>query len=316
MKNKIIIIFGPTTSGKTNLSVKLAKKIKTEIISADSRQVISGLDIGTGKFSKSDQIKKKKSYWEINGIRVNLYDVILPSQTYSVSDFNKDVERILDKIYKKNNVAIIAGGTGLYISSLFNSIESLNIPPNQDLRSQLTKKTLLELTEYLNKISPKKYKELNFSDRNNPRRIIRAIEVVLYSKKIHKIEPLTKKYDCFFIYLKPDREILRSRLELWYQEKLNMGLIDEVKLLKTRYSDEITNSIGLVYREVNRYLNGEITKEYLDVHLPIALYKYAKNQLTWMRNIKKTHVFELNFQNIDTIQDNIQTQVLDWYNSK
>ncbi len=316
MRNKLIIIFGPTTSGKTSLSIKLAKKLKTEIISADSRQVISGLDIGAGKFSKSDLVKKEKRYWEIGNVRVNLYDVISPDQTYSVSDFNKDVQSVLDKIYEKNNIAIIAGGTGLYISSLFNSIESLKIAPDQKLRNRLAKKTLLELTTYLNKVSPEKYLTLNISDKNNPRRIIRAIEVFLHSQKLQKNEPISNKYDCFFVYLKPDKEILRSRIELWYHEKLKMGLIEEVKLLKTQYSDEILNSIGLVYREVNRHINGEITKEYLDVHLPIAIYKYAKNQLTWMRKTKNAHIYEINNQNIDTIQNDIQTDVLDWYNSK
>ena len=174
----------------------------------------------------------------------------------------------------------------------------------------------MELTTYLNKISPEKYQNLNFSDQHNPRRIIRAIEVFLNSQNLQKNEPVANKYDCFFIYLKPDKEILRLRIDSWYQEKLRMGLIEEVKLLKTQHSDEILNSIGLVYREVNRYLNEEISKEYLDIHLPIAIYKYAKNQLTWMRKTKNAHVYEINSQNIDTIQNDIQTDVLDWYNNK
>ena len=99
MKKKLIIIYGPTTSGKTSLSIKLAKRLKTEIISADSRQVIEGLDIGTGKFSKLDLIKKEKRYWLIDNIKVNLYDVILPSQTYSVSDFNKDTQNDINNIF-------------------------------------------------------------------------------------------------------------------------------------------------------------------------------------------------------------------------
>jgi len=316
MKNKLIIIYGPTTSGKTSLSIKLAKKLKTEIISADSRQVIKSLDIGTGKFSKLDLVKKEKRYWVIENIKVNLYDVVSPDQTYSVSDFNRDTQEVLNNIFKTKDVAIIAGGTGLYVSSLLNSIESLEIAPDKKLRDKLAKKTISELTAYLNKISSEKYLSLNFSDQNNPRRIIRAIEVLLNSQKLQKNEPVANKYDCFFIYLKPDTEILRLRINSWYQEKLNMGLIEEVKLLKTQYSDEILNSIGLVYREVNRYLNEEISKEYLDIHLPIAIYKYAKNQLTWMRNTKNAHVYEINSQNIDTIQNDIQTDVFDWYNSK
>ncbi|MBP6979427.1 tRNA (adenosine(37)-N6)-dimethylallyltransferase MiaA [Candidatus Curtissbacteria bacterium] len=316
MKKKLIIIYGPTTSGKTSLSIKLAKRLKTEIISADSRQVIEGLDIGTGKFSKLDLIKKEKRYWLIDNIKVNLYDVILPSQTYSVSDFNKDTQNVINNIFMTKDVGIIAGGTGLYVSSLLNSIESIEIAPDQALRNRLAKKSLLELTTYLNKISPEKYQNLNFSDQHNPRRIIRAIEVFLNSQNLQKNEPVANKYDCFFIYLKPDKEILRLRIDSWYQEKLRMGLIEEVKLLKTQHSDEILNSIGLVYREVNRYLNEEISKEYLDIHLPIAIYKYAKNQLTWMRKTKNAHVYEINSQNIDTIQNDIQTDVLDWYNNK
>ena len=99
MKNKLIIIYGPTTSGKTSLSIKLAKKLKTEIISADSRQVIKSLDIGTGKFSKLDLVKKEKRYWVIDNIKVNLYDVVSPDQTYSVSDFNRDTQEVLNNIH-------------------------------------------------------------------------------------------------------------------------------------------------------------------------------------------------------------------------
>lgn len=314
MSKKIIIIYGPTTAGKTSLAIKIAKKLNTEVISADSRQVYAGLDILSGKYSKSDKIEKHSNYWVINGVRINLYDNKNLVDLYSVSEFLRDTNQELNRIFTKQDIAVIAGGTGLYISSLIKPIETINIKPNFILRDKLSKLSLFQLRDRLKKVNPEKYNSLNKSDISNPRRLIRAIEISGLKTEESLVNP--KQYKYYFIYLKPAKELLRQRIKSWYVEKLEMGLIEEVTKIRKKYSSNSLYHIGLIYRPVSKYLDGEITKVELDFHLPIAIYRFAKRQMLWFRDNPKINYYEITNPVQKDLDISIITKAIGWYNEQ
>lgn len=313
-QKKLIIIYGPTTSGKTSLAISLAKDLKTEIISADSRQVYKGLDIVSGKYSTADNIKRAHQYWTINGIRVNQLDLMEPNEIYSVSDFIKNTNRELLRIYKKNDVAIIAGGTGLYISALVSPIETINIRPDYKLRKKLLGYSLDELRKELGDINPEKLALLNNSDINNPRRLIRAIEISQSSAVKIAAKEISGNPEIYFIYLKPDKNFLRERIKNWYKEKLSMGLIEEVISLNQKYPPSDIKHLGLVNRMVTKYINKAISKEGLDFHLPIAIFRFAKQQLLWLNDKPEINYYSYDLKNQKKVFSSIITMVLHWYN--
>lgn len=312
MSKKIIIIYGPTTAGKTSLAIKLAKKLNTEVISADSRQIFSELDILSGKYSKSDKIEKHSRYWIVNGVRINLYDNKNLTDLYSVSEFLRDANQELNRIFISKDIAVIAGGTGLYISSLIKPIETIDIKPDQKLRDKLSKLTTPQLQKKLQKTNIQKYQSLNESDINNPRRLIRALEISATPPKKNSKNPRVSDY--YFIYLKPERELLRLRIKSWYEEKLEMGLIKEVKNIRKKHSSQNLTYIGIIYVLVSRYLDGEIKKQDLDFHLPVAIYRFAKRQLLWFRNDPKINYYEIKKSNQQDTETSIITAALRWYN--
>ncbi len=186
---KILVILGPTSTGKTDLAIKLAKKFNGEIISCDSRQVYKGLDIGTGKMpSESLEVKILKSagFWLINGmseaptnaVKVWMYDVINPGKKYTAFDFAKDASRIIKEINLRGKLPVVVGGTGLYLKALLGDIPNLKVPINKKLREELTTLSLEKLQQKLKKLSLKKWNSLNNSDKNNPRRLLRSIEII------------------------------------------------------------------------------------------------------------------------------------------
>lgn len=313
MSKKIIIIYGPTASGKTSLAVSLAKYFGTEIISADSRQIYKNLDIGTGKYTPGDVIHKDNDSWIINNVRINLYDVLNVGETYSVSQFNTDAKKNLDRIFTKNDVAIIAGGTGLYLKSLLSPIDTINIPPNYQLRDKFEKLNLDKLQNELIKLNPERFNKMNNSDKNNPRRLIRAIEVLENKSLIKASKSITEDVLVKFIYLVPDRNMLRVRTDNWYQVRKPMGLIDEVFNLKRNYSDSVINSIGLVYREINKFCNREITQKDLDRMLPSKLFQYSKNQLTWFKKFNDS-MYALSIDSYQNTINKIIDESINWYN--
>ncbi len=313
MSKKIIIIYGPTASGKTSLAVSLAKYFGTEIISADSRQIYKNLDIGTGKYTPGDVIHKDNDSWIINNVRINLYDVLNVGETYSVSQFNTDAKKNLDRIFTKNDVAIIAGGTGLYLKSLLSPIDTINIPPNYQLRDKFEKLNLDKLQNELIKLNPERFNKMNNSDKNNPRRLIRAIEVLENKSLIKASKSITEDVLVKFIYLVPDRNMLRVRTDNWYQVRKPMGLIDEVFNLKRNYSDSVINSIGLVYREINKFCNQEITQKDLDRMLPSKLFQYSKNQLTWFKKFNDS-MYALSIDSYQNTINKIIDESINWYN--
>jgi len=272
-KPKVIVIVGPTASGKTSLSIKLAKKINGEIISADSRQVYRGLNLGTGKVTKK----------EMSGIKHYLLDVADPKKVFTVTDFVRLGEKAITDIHARGKMPIICGGTGFYIQALVDGLIIPEVPPNPNLRKILEKKKLVDLLEILKKLDPKRYKNI---DKKNPRRIIRAIEI---AKALGKVPTLktTSRYDPEFIKISLPKEVLEKRIHERLLARLKAGMVNEVKNLHAKgLSWKRMENLGLEYRFIARYLQNKITKEEMVEQLETAIRQYAKRQITWFKRYR------------------------------
>src|SRR3990167_5497100 len=182
---KLLVIYGPTQTGKTDLALQLARKFQGELISADSRQVYKGLDIGSGKVGFSDVVEKHAGYWMVNGIRIDGFDLINPGQQFSAADFLEFAKSSISQIIDKKKLPIIVGGTGFYIKALLDGIGSIGIPADWKLRHRFEKLSSDDLYKRLFSIDPVRARSMNQSDRVNPRRLIRAIEIVLSNQKLN-----------------------------------------------------------------------------------------------------------------------------------
>lgn len=275
MKNKpkIIVILGPTASGKSDLAVLLAKKIKGEVVSADSRQVYKGLSLGSGKITKK----------EMKGIPHHMLDVVNPKKTYSVHDFQKGAIKAIDKILQKGKVPIVCGGTGFYIDSIVKGTILPEVKPDQVLRGKLEGVNKEELFKTLKKLDPKRAKEI---DPDNKVRLIRAIEIATALGKVPRIKT-NPKYNTLQIGVLFDTEILRERINLRLQKRLKMGMIKEVENLhKNGLSWKRLEELGLEYRYIALYLQKKLTKEQMVTELQNKIHQYAKRQITWFKRDK------------------------------
>jgi tRNA dimethylallyltransferase len=285
-KQKIVVIIGQTSSGKSDLAVEIALKHNGEIISADSRQIYRGLDIGTGKITKE----------EMRGVQHHLLDIIDPKETFTASDFKDKAEEAILNITTKNKLPIIAGGTGFYIDFLFGNSSSPNIKPNPQLREKLEQKDITELQIRLKQLAPRRYKTI---EKENPRRLIRAIEIALATKKnsptttiiniLRQINlvPPALSYDVLWLGIRnDDTELLRKRIDARNKKMLDTGLLDEVQtLLDNNLSQKRFNELGFEYIYAKQFLEGKITKEECLELMNNKTWQYAKRQKTyWKRN--------------------------------
>ncbi len=273
----MIIILGPTATGKTKLAVDLAKKYNGEIISADSRQIYKYLDIGTGKDLE-----------DYKNIPYHLIDIIEPEVNYSVYTFQKDFIKSYEKIIKKGKTPILCGGTGLYIESILLDYNLSNSPPPDfELRQKLSKKNIIELTKYFEKINDNIIKNPKMDTKN---RIIRNIEICLNKNKINTNQKKNrlpiKNYKVIGIF--PGREEVKKNITIRLKKRIDEGLIQEVKnLLNEKTTKERLHYFGLEYRYINNHLNGFYTEEELFDELNRAIHKFAKKQMTFFRRMEK-----------------------------
>ena len=288
---KLIVIIGPTASGKTDLSVEIAKKVKGEIISADSRQIYKYLDVGSGKVTKK----------EMRGVTHYCLDIFEPGKTKSITDYLKYANNGIKEIISKGKTPIICGGTGFYIDGILYGIPK-NAKPNQKLRDELEKKELKSLLTRVKKLNKEKYLELtnneNTSERNNKRRLIRIIEILEAKKAeadVVEISQLNKKikYDVEYVFIDITKEKLRERINLRLERRLEAkgknNLINEVKFLrdKLKISDEWLLSLGLEYKYVTMYLKGDLNYEEMKEQLGNKIWQFAKRQITWNKRYYK-----------------------------
>ena len=277
-KKKIIVICGPTASGKTALGIKIANDIKGEIVSADSMQIYKDMDIGTAKPTKEEQ-KMAKHY---------LIDFVSPDVRYSVADFKRDATEAIETIIKKNKTPIIVGGTGLYINSLIYNID-FNSEGNTDLefRSELEKRDIGELYNMAKKIDKDAISKISPNDR---KRIMRIIEIYHSTGKtktqLEKESLKETKYDYRIFVLNWDRKKLYERINLRVDLMIKNGLIEEVQNLLKKYNEFPTSFQGLGYKEVKEYLDGNLTKDEMIEKIKQESRRYAKRQITWFKRYK------------------------------
>jgi len=284
---RIVVITGQTATGKTTYALNLVKKENGELINCDSRQIYKHMDIITGK-------DKPKN------VKINLYDIITPNQYFSSFDYVQHALPIIKKILTENKTPIIVGGSYLYLKHLLYNIETENILPNWRLRKKLADKTLQELQEILKKKSVQSFNRLNNSDKNNPQRLIRKIEIsqtpfepsqleLGYNNKIIIANKLgIKNIDVDFIglYFK-DKEELRRKIIKRVENRLNQGAISEVKnLLKMDYKENDPGLKTIGYQQIIKFLNGKISKEKAIEEWVNKEIQYAKRQYTFMKKDK------------------------------
>lgn len=274
-KQKVLVIVGPTASGKSALAVRLAKRYEGEIISADSRQVYKGLTIGTGKISKK----------EMAAVKHYLLDVVSAKKQFTASDFQIYGEKALTEIQRKGKLAIICGGTGFYIDALLGRIALSDVAPNLSLREKLAKKSAAQLFAILKKKNPKRAHDLNASDRNNPVRLIRAIEIA--AQQSHNMTPMKKSnFDTLWLGFKPASHTLRARIHKRLIARMKRGMVQEARRLHaTGLTWKRMEELGLEYRYLAHYLQKKISKGEMLSQLEVKIWHYAKRQMTyWGRN--------------------------------
>lgn len=274
---KVLIIVGPTASGKSALGVALARRFNGEIISADSRQVYRGLNIGTGKITKI----------EMENVPHHLLDVATPKNMYSAGDFCKDARKAIEGIAKRGKLPIVVGGTGFYIDALLGRISLPEVPPDALLRRRLSKKIAAQLFAMLKKVDPRRAKTMEtVSERNNKVRLIRALEIAASrgSAKPHPRAPLG--YDTLWIGVERSDAELRTRINTRLIERLKKGMVKEaIRLHEGGLSYKRMEALGLEYRSLARFLQKEISREQLETELQNDIWRYARKQVGyWRRN--------------------------------
>ena len=277
----IVAMVGPTASGKTSLSLKLAKRFRGEIISADSRQVYRGMDIGTGKVTKR----------EMRGVRHHLLDVAEPQKTFTVEQYRKIGKKTIKQILTRGNLPIVVGGTGFYIDSLLYDYPLPAVKPNKTLRRTLEKQSTQKLFMQLQRLDPARAKTI---DRHNPRRLIRALEIVLATGQPvpSRESVLARTASCpvLKIGLNPDPATLKKNISVRLHKRLKQGMIREVQRLhENGVSRQRLDSLGLEYRYVSRYLRSLTTREVMIATLEKEIWHYAKRQMTWFKRDPEIH---------------------------
>jgi tRNA dimethylallyltransferase len=273
---KVLVIVGPTASGKSSLAVALAKRFNGEIISADSRQVYKGLDIGTGKITRK----------EMRGIPHHLLDVASPKKAFSAGDFQKHATEAIAGIAKRGKMPMIVGGTGFYIDALVGRMTLPEVTPNAKLRARYKKLTAAKLFYILKKLDPQRAKAMSTpSERNNKIRLIRALEIAHALGK--SPEPRSSlPYDVLWIGIKPGDKILRSNINKRLSARIQQGMVAEAKRLHHGgLSYKRMESLGLEYRSLARHLLSRITKQEMERELQSDIWRYARKQIGyWKRN--------------------------------
>ncbi len=270
----LLVIMGPTSSGKSSLAIEIAKRWNGEIISADSRQVYRGMDIGTGKVTEEEQEEAHH----------HLLDVADPNDDYNVSHFVHDAHMALEDISSRKKLPIICGGTGFWIQALVENQELPSVPPDPALRKALSKKTIEELLEILIKLDPECTEKI---DKKNPRRLIRAIEIAQdpnYKLQVINYKKTKQRNNQLLLALCPQKDILDARIRARLETRFNQGMIEEVARLQSEgVSWERLDAFGLEYRWISRYLRKALSLEEMKEKLYFDSIHYGKRQMTWIR---------------------------------
>lgn len=306
-QQKVIVICGPTASGKTSLSIEVAKRLNGEIVSADSMQIYKEMTIGTAKPTKE----------EMQGIPHHLIDCILPDKRYSVAEYKKDAIDAIDEIVKKGKIPIVVGGTGLYINSLVYGIDYPEIEVDMEYRDKLESiaehEGLEKLYEMAKNIDEKAIETISKNDKKRICRVLEIYHTTGKTKTQQEIESRKNgpKYNYLVFGINMDREKLYDRINKRVDIMIENELIEEVKQILAKYKEFPTAMQGLGYKEVVEYLDGNLSKDEMIEKIKMETRRYAKRQLTWFRRYENITWID----GLDSIQNNINT-ILEEYSEK
>ena len=310
---KLLVVCGPTATGKTSLGLHLAMKLDGEIISSDSRQVYKGMDIGTGKALPKGAKIKDGGYYLVKGVKIWGYNLVDPTKEFSVSQYVAKAHMAIRSVWEKGKLPILIGGTGFYIEGVVDGIPTVSIPKNKKIRESLKDKSVVEMFDHLAQLDPVKAASMNISDKKNPRRLIRAIEIALWRLKGGKErdKKLGKNIDTLFIGLKARKkfhdEIIKERVK----KRLVAGFGKEVEGLLSKgvsVSNQSMQSLG--YRQWAKFLEGKKTRSEAIDEWVREEQRYAKRQMVWFKKNKKINWFDIK---IGDYQEKVEKLTEKWY---
>ncbi len=276
-KASLIVVTGPTASGKTAFAAHLAYDMNGEIISADSRQVYKEMDIGTGK-------DYKDYFLHGSAVASHLIDIREPGYKYNVYEFQNDFQRVYKDIINRGKTPILAGGTGLYIEAVLDTYQLTAVPVNEPLRASLMQKSQEQLVDLLKQMNPTLH---NTSDTVHRKRTIRAIEIAEYTRRHPAYQVEHPEITPVILGVKYDRMTRRRMITERLQQRLESGMIEEVSRLLKKVKAEDLIYYGLEYKFITLFLKGSITREQMFVKLETAIHQFAKRQMTWFRKMER-----------------------------
>lgn len=300
---KLLVICGPTATGKTSLALHLAKELDGELVSADSRQVYKGMDIGTGK-----DLPK--------GVKIWGYDLISPKKEFSVAQYVKEAKAIIDSIWKRGKLPILVGGTGLYIKSVVDGIPTISVPKNKSLRRSLEKRSAKELFETLAQMDAIKAASMNYSDKRNPRRLIRAIEIAQWQlkkgrRKIFKKSIPKEEIPTLMIGLRTEKKFLYKKIKQRVEARVRAGIEEEIRaLLKSGVSWKHQSMDSLGYKQWKDFFEGKKKKEQIIKKWEKEECKYARRQMTWFKRDRRINWFDINKRKW---KESVEKSAKKWY---
>ena len=318
---RVLIVCGPTASGKTNLAVSLAKRFDGELVSADSRQIYKYVDVITGKdlpLQSRASVRQTLKYRDkeytlvthtIDTIPVWMYDVMTPDEQCSISLYRFLANAAISDILSRGKLPVIVGGAGLYIDSIVHPPETIDIPPDLKAREYRNTLTAEALQADLASLDPERLAMMNISDRNNPRRLIRAIEIAQWQAEHDSISPTTRGFDCYWVGIKWPIDILSARIRARVNERWGSGAIDEVKRLKALYK-VLPGAEILGFIPIMQFLDKRVTEaEAKDTWVNDEI-AYAKRQMVWFKRQKDIHWVDGEQKGIDR---QVEKDVRQWY---
>lgn len=273
----LLVVTGPTASGKTSLAAAIANKVGGEIISADSRQVYRGMNLGTGKDYNDYLI-------DDNRIPCHLIDIAEPGYKYNVFEYQRDFNKVYSNLIARKVFPVVCGGSGMYADSIISGYKMFEVPPDSGLRIKLEKKSMNELIEILST-----YKDLhNTTDIDTRKRVIRAIEIEHFNRNSGKQKGDFPEFRSLVVGILFDRELRRKRITERLKKRLDAGMVDEVKnLIDTGVNSETLIYYGLEYKFITLYLTGKLSYEEMVRDLETAIHQFAKRQMTWFRGMER-----------------------------
>lgn len=317
----LLIICGPTATGKTDLGIKLAPRFHGELLSADSRQVYSNMDVGTGKNISHYKLTKSKlswqnkplNYYQLSRTKIWGYDLVAPNQDFSIAHFQSFAHTIIPHLHTKSTLPIIVGGTGLYLKIFSVSLDTVSIKPDHALRQQLQSSSLSELQAHLHVVDPEKLKHMNHSDYHNPRRLVRAIEIAQHKEKSHTSSKSFSSSNQYWIGLTAPISHLEQRIADNVKSRAEQ-IEQEIQHLTTQFPQfwQLPSASTLGYSQYREYLDGRLSRSQA-INLWIkAETQYLRRQLTWFKRLPQINWFDIS---LPSWNQQVEQTVDNWYSN-